>query len=156
MQTLEEYRGLWFSTETPQKVKDVLANAHNTSYKPRLRLYLGDAKTGKPWLEENDVLGYIGRSTGTQKVPLLIYSSNSHGGGRILDHCIVAIQDTNKNWLYKHEGFNVPNLTKTVIGSDNEYPVSVALVGGGVVARFKTELKANNWIKFMTGQRMAK
>jgi hypothetical protein len=57
--------------------------------KQRIRIFYGDK--GRCWNDEYDTIGHIGRSTGMQKIPLLIKNSRSYGGGGILDHCIVRI-----------------------------------------------------------------
>src|SRR5580704_12602052 len=51
----------------------------------RVRIYLGDPETGRDWGEENDVTGFIGRSTGREPVLLLLPGNRSHGGGDILN-----------------------------------------------------------------------
>jgi hypothetical protein len=74
----------------------------------RITLDLGDVKTGKSWGEVNDISGYIGRSTGSIQIPLLLANARSHGGGAILDHCIIAIRHANKSkggYLYRHPNY---------------------------------------------------
>jgi hypothetical protein len=38
----------------------------------KIRLFYGDTQTGQSWFDEHDVVGRIGRSTGSIKVPLLV------------------------------------------------------------------------------------
>ena len=57
----------------------------------RVRLFLGDPETGRDWGEENDVTGYVGRSTGPSKVPLLLATRRSMGGGAILVDCVLRM-----------------------------------------------------------------
>lgn len=87
--------GTAYHAETPQAVIDILERARANNW--RLTFDFGDTKTGESWHEENDISGYIGRSTGTIKIPLLIHNVRSYGGGGLLDHCIVAIKHSNKN-----------------------------------------------------------
>jgi len=92
--------GTTYHDETPSKVIDILEAARlnhvDDQYgRPlrghlRLRLHYGDVKTGRPWGDSET--GQIGRSTGTSKIPLLIKTRRSMGGGGILDHCIVKIE----------------------------------------------------------------
>lgn len=44
-----------------------------------VRIWLGDTQTGRAWAEENDVIGTIGRSTGTMEVPLLVEAGELAG-----------------------------------------------------------------------------
>lgn len=86
----KEVNGTSYHVETPEAVIKVLesARANHT----RIVLDYGDVKTGESWGEVYDIAGYIGRSTGSIKVPLLIHNSRSMGGGAILDHCIIGIK----------------------------------------------------------------
>jgi hypothetical protein len=68
----------------------------------RIIVDYGDIKTGKSWGETYDVSGYVGRSTGSIKVPLLVHNSRSLGGGAMLDHCILTVKTSaGKQLLYK-------------------------------------------------------
>src|ERR1039457_5780938 len=89
----EEYKnvyGFFFNAEPNDEVIDLLVNAYTMD--KRIRLFYGDIETGKCWNEENDVIGYIGRSTGSIRIPLMIHNKNSSGGSGILEHCIIGIQ----------------------------------------------------------------
>lgn len=143
-----------FDKNTCDKVKTVLTDCYNKQY--RVRLWYGDTKTGLSWMDEYDMMGTIGRSTGKQKIPLLIKNSRSSGGGGILCHSIIRIDVISSGrTIYKHPLFNVPTLgvypnleedTKT------EYPF-IVLKHGTIQARFKTEKSAYNYIDFMLGDR---
>jgi hypothetical protein len=82
--------GTSYHDETPDEVVRVLENAR--ANRTRIVLDYGDVKTGESWGEVYDIAGYIGRSTGSIKVPLLIHNARSMGGGAILDHCIISIK----------------------------------------------------------------
>ena len=84
--------GTAYHESTPDAVVNILEDARNSSRGTRLRFALGDTETGKDWNEIYDVNGYIGRSTGSVKIPLLISKTTSHGGSGILDNCIVKIE----------------------------------------------------------------
>lgn len=60
----------YFDPGTNAKAAKVLESCRICGRK--IRLILGDTATGEPWLDEHDVVGRIGRSMGTLKVPLLI------------------------------------------------------------------------------------
>jgi len=100
--------GTSFSEGTPSKVIEIL-NRFMHKRNARLRLFYGDRVTGRDWGEVHDVTGYIGRSSGTQKIPLLIAKSGSTGGGGILTNAIVRIEYANKKdggLLYKHPKYH--------------------------------------------------
>lgn len=139
-----------FSQLTNPAVCKILENYRQS--RARLRLFFGDAATGRDWMEENDTIGTVGRSTGSQPIPLLIKSTGSLGGGAILDHCIVKIMDVKtKTTLYQHPQYHQPTL-KVVNGG---YCWDVLANGAGH-ASFKTEAAARRYVEFLQGQRMAK
>lgn len=97
-----------YHLETPDAICKVLEEARLKGYRQRLLLDFGDTETGKSWQEKFDIAGYIGRSTGRIKIPLLIHNTRSSGGGAILDHCIIKITDTRtKQVLYKHKKYHL-------------------------------------------------
>ena len=120
--------------------------------KQRIRLVYGNIETGKDWLQEYDVLGSVGKSTGSNQIPLLISNSRSTGGGAILENCILKIVDVkSKKVLYHHEKYIEPKF-EIVILADG-YSVAV---DGNVQANFKTKKQAQNYIDFMLCKRMSK
>lgn len=151
MRELTEYNGFWFHPETCQKVKDIISNLPRNT---RIRLFYGNTETGEVWTEENDVCGYIGRSTGSVKIPLLINNKNSFGGGSILDNRIVGIVTTSGNWLYKHGTLNV-GLWDFYTTDDTNYHVTVTH-NHKIYANLKTQKQAQNLIAFMQGRRFCK
>ena len=93
-----------YNIDTPDIIVNILEKAR-TSRAYRLKFYYGDNKTGTLWGEE---IGYVGRSTESIKIPLVIFNSRSLGGPALLDHCIVKIEYANRKQggvLYQH-----PNL----------------------------------------------
>jgi hypothetical protein len=116
-----EYRkvgGIYYHVQTPDAVIEALESAR--SRRQRVRIYLGDAKTGRDWLEECDVTGYIGNSLGPLRVPLLINNRRSTGGSALLDHCIVKIKVTSGTILYQHPSYHLGTFTIREITSGNE------------------------------------
>lgn len=104
-QTYKNIGGTFYHAETRDKVIEILESARID--RERIRVYFGDTQTGKDWGEVNDVTGYVGRSTGPIKIPLLVHNSRSMGGGALLDHCIVKIETTKgKRVLYQHENYH--------------------------------------------------
>jgi hypothetical protein len=95
--------GIYYHVDTPDGVVAALERARASGR--RIRVYYGDAKTGRDWLEEHDVEGRVGNSTGPLKVPLLIFNRRCHGGGAILDHCIVKVAWATGGVLYQHSAY---------------------------------------------------
>lgn len=121
----------------------------------RVRFMLGDTATGRDWMEENDVAGYIGRSSGTQKVPILLERKSSDGGGALLEHCIIRLFVDGKE-VYRHPLYKAPNLTiKPETFEGKQY--TTVYRDGEPQARFKTDeqAKAERWVAYMRGERMA-
>ncbi len=125
----------------------------------RVRIWYGD-ETGRSWNEESDVTGYISRSTGDIKSPILINNSRSYSGDSLLDDCIIRIDDIKqKRTLYKHKNFHVEKM-EVEIESGSEYPYRVMQHkdSGEVqnIANFKDKKRALRWIDFMNGNRYCK
>ncbi len=113
----------------------------------RLRIYLGDVTTGLDWMEEYDIVGYIGRSGGSVKIPLLVYNARSYGGGALLDHCIVKIKEAKgTRILYQSPNYHQPELTIVDTDmSDNGYTHNV-LKDGEIYARCTSFKKAQQLV----------
>lgn len=147
--------GTYYNKNTPNDVIRILENArmnHN-----RIRIFYGDSKTGRDWLEEYDTIGYVGRSTGSIKIPLLIYSNRSTGGPAILDDCIIKITEKHKI-LYQLPSYFLPQLTvkeAEPLLRETGYFFSV-MANDKVQANFETGKKANNYIAFLQGNRNTK
>ena len=146
-----------YHVETPEKVVNVLEKARLA--RTRIRIFFGDTETGRDWLEEFETVGYIGRSCGEIKVPLLLNNSRSTGGCAVLDHCIVKIM-VGREVLYRHPHYHLGSLTigscPTVIGdtvmAKAGYTTGV-YVDGSNVANFKTGEKAQRYVAFLRGER---
>jgi hypothetical protein len=93
-----------FDNRVPVTVQRVISSLYQTGV--RVRVWYGDTVTGQAWPEEFDVLGTIGKSTGSKPVPLVINNSRSSGGSAILTHCILRIDRTDSGGtLYIHDNF---------------------------------------------------
>lgn len=80
--------GTTYHENTPDKVIEVLEKVRAS--RTRIQVDYGH-ENGQSWGERYDITGYVGRSTGTQKIPLLVHNSRSLGGGSLLTNCIVKI-----------------------------------------------------------------
>ena len=141
----KEIEGTFFDIKTPEKVCQIL-NRCIKNRKTRIRVFYGDKETGRDWMEEYNTMGYIGRSTGRIKTPLLLITSRSLGGGALRDSCIVKITE-NKRVLYQHPLYNTP-----VVKVEKDK----VLFDGKIHANCGTEEHAKTWAKFITGERNSK
>ena len=104
--------GTAYHEDTPDEVVRILDDALATHRTTRLRFCFGDTETGRDWGEVHDTTGYIGRSTGSIKIPLLIDTINSSGGGGLLDHCIVRIEQKERGDKFYTEVYRHPQYHK--------------------------------------------
>lgn len=89
------------------KVEEVLIQAW--MLRQRLRIWYGDPETGRPRMDEHEVVGYVGRSMGPVKVPLLVHNARSRGGAPIAAHCIVRIDwIAERRTMYQHPKWYFP------------------------------------------------
>lgn len=140
-------RTTYFDPGTDTRAAKVLESCR--THERKIRLILGDTLTGEPWLEEHDVVGRIGRSIGTLKVPLLIEPSE-HDGSAILCACILAIVDwASGNFLYRHDAYREAELSiKPSADAERSWDV---LRHEEVVARFRDIGQAGAYLAFMRG-----
>lgn len=137
----------YFDPGTDAKAARVLETSRIRERK--VRLILGDTSTGEPWLEEHDVIGRIGRSTGSLKVPLLI-EPGEHGGCAILCACLLAIVDWESgDFLYRHAAYREADLSIKPSGDPD--PSWNVLRREEVVASFRDIGKAGAYLAFMRG-----
>ena len=142
------------------KVIEVLERVHQS--RQRIRIHYGytgpdpdnlDVEIGRSWGEEHDVIGTVGRSTGSQKIPLLIANARSMGGGGILVARIIRIQSCPEGYdLYTH-----PNYKPTEYHiQDLDHPLyKFAVIDDRDVhvASFQRIVTAQHYIQFMRGER---
>lgn len=150
MKTYKLINGTSYHDETPDEVIRVLENARQS--RTRLHISLGDTGSGKDWLEEFETHGYVGRSMGPMKVPLLIANSRSLGGGAILDHCIVRIRESAgglvlwKHPSYHHGTLEIRRKTEPVTLPDGRTLTVDVLLDGELQAAFENITKARRYI----------
>ncbi len=140
-------RTTYFDPDTDAQAAKVLESCRRRERK--VRLVLGDTRSGEPWLEEHDVAGRIGRSTGTLKVPLLI-EAGEHGGSAILCAYLLAIIDwASGNFLYRHDAYREADLTIKP-SANAECPWDI-LQHEEIVASFRAIGQAGAYLAFMRG-----
>lgn len=93
--------GTWYDHRTDPRVVEILERYRMDrgflGSGARLRLEYGDPDTGRSWGDFE--AGYIGRSTGTQRILLVVHNTRCIGGPAILTHCIVRITECRGNHL---------------------------------------------------------
>ncbi len=145
-------KATWYALKTPVKVKTVLERYRKSE--DSIRLFYGDTKTGKDWMEECDVKGEIARTGGLLKAILLI-SEGEYGGPSVLTDCIVKMQDAETGEiLYQHKDYYLPKMELLEANKEPGLPFEVH-TDGKVHARFSSIGKASQWIAFMTGDCMS-
>lgn len=158
--------GTWFDPDTPKKVQDILEGYRRS--RRLIRIFYGDPKSGCDWMQEYDMVGQIGRSTGVMKIPLLI-PDGEHAGPGLLDACVVCMIDVaSRREIYKHNNFHQPVIeirsleSEEEPGKTSEHPVPLTSLGythgvwvaGNKHANFKSYGQAAQWVAFMTGHCM--
>jgi hypothetical protein len=150
---MPEYKvvnGTSYHVQTSATVVQVLERARQN--RTRIHVSFGDAASGLDWLEEWDITGYVGRSMGPIKVPLLIANRRSLGGGAILDHCIVRIRESaGGRILYRHPTYHYGTLAirpkaEPVTLPDGRVLTIDVVQDGKVHASFESMTKARRWV----------
>lgn len=151
---MKEYQfvgGTAYDPRTTINVIRVLEKARLN--RTRLHISLGDAATGRDWLEEFDSFGFIGRSMGPTKVPLILPLRRSIGGGAILDHCIVRIRHSaGGRVLYQHPNYHHGKIelrqkAQPLALEDGRSLLVDVLRDGQVQAAFETVAKAMRYVQ---------
>jgi len=144
-----------FRPETPAEVEKVIRALY--ANKHRARFFYGDLETGTAWMEEYDVCGTVGKSTGSKPCALLINNARSMGGGSITSSIVRIIDTQTGRELYRHPTYNNP-ADRAFFQTPSDLPEYVAnvLIDGEVHARFRNSTSAEHWIDFMQGKRFSK
>ncbi|BBP46328.1 hypothetical protein THMIRHAS_17010 [Thiosulfatimonas sediminis] len=142
------FKQTWYDPDTKTKVKKALEKCRKDERV--IRVFYGDTDSGRAWLEEFDVIGRVGRSTGLMKIPLLV-PDGEYGGGSLLDSQVVRIVDVATGEVaYSHPNFSLPKF-KIVEYLGGEMSVGVE-ADGKLHAQFESLPKAAAWIAFMSGE----
>ena len=134
--------GISFEENTNDRVIEILLDAINR--RERIRVFYGDTKSGRDWLETYDTIGTVGTSCGKTKVPLMIYSIRSMGGDAILTENIVKITK-DKKVIYKHPKYNC-----NVSINDK---CNIVSNGKEIIHKGNDPIKAQRFLDFLKGER---
>jgi hypothetical protein len=141
--------GTCYHQETPDQVMRILESCMKSG--EIVRVFYGDTKSGQSWHDEFDMVGRIGRSTGSIKIPLIVPKGECGGPG-LLDHCIIRI-DTREETLYQHNKFRVGEMT-LFQGNDKQLPWEV-FIDRVLHARFELNAEATKFMSFLQGNLFA-
>lgn len=144
--------GTTYHPETPAPVAAALEAARNNNQ--RIRLFYGDQSTGRDWMEAHDTMGYVHRSSGEIKAPILLASKRSIGGGAILTRCVVRITIGGIE-TYRHPAYHQDELTLRELSEELIFPYQIYAADRNI-ANFKTMLQAQRYIAFIKGERNSK
>lgn len=115
----------------------------------RYRIHYGNTETGRDWMDEWEVEGYVRRSMGPSKVLLIVHNRRSMGGGAILIDRIVRIRHTTRGNgnLYLHPLYHTGFECVRNNPSNGTRLHWEAVVDGECYARFETEKGAKRWLR---------
>ena len=97
----------WYHDETPVEIANVLETCRLNKTRIKFRYgYTTGPQAGQDWGDSVYMCGYVSRSCGTMKVPIVLYNTRTRGGPSILDHCIIQIQTARGGKvLYQHPAY---------------------------------------------------
>lgn len=107
MKSYKVVNGTYYDKNTPDEVIRVLENARKSGQ--RVRVFYGNTITGQDWGEDCDTMGYVDRSYGEVRVPILVKTKRSGYGAPLLANHIVKIT-INKRTFYCHPNYRYPVL----------------------------------------------
>ena len=84
-----------YGTSWPKGMDPAVIEVLQKAWRDKTRLHISYMSAdGRHLPEDFETFGYVGRSTGELKVPLLVYNSRSRGGGPISTGSIGRIRET--------------------------------------------------------------
>ncbi len=131
--------GTYYHVGTPDSLVHILEKARTN--KTRVKVYLGDAVTGKDWMEESDKMGFIGRSSGPIKIPIIMKYEGAPGGTDLMPENIVKLSTAYIGTvLYQTKNYHQPSM-ELVEDGDGEDNYAI-LINEEVYSRHKTKRSA--------------
>jgi hypothetical protein len=142
------------------KVETILTKYVGTRH--HVRIFYGDALTGRDSADEWGMNGYLSRSTGIRPCLLMVANANCIGGSAIHTESVLRII-VERLEVYRHPLYQE---IKWVCQDKQPYDADVAPDGrvlpfqvyrdGELHAQFETDAKRCRWLVFMAGKRMSK
>lgn len=157
----------WYRAGTPKKVASILEAARssysdNGNHGTILRLFYGDPETGRDWCEEFETIGFIGRSMGPMRVPLILepilddvrnITSGSFGGAINTSNVLGIIDVRRAEEVFRAKNYQLPQFAITLNEGSTQDHVAVTR-DADTVASFADHESAAQWIAFMQGFRV--
>lgn len=145
-------RHTFFEIGTRHEVQEVLQR-YMHKRDEMIRIMVGDPETGVDSCSEFEVVGFVGRSGGSMKVPLMCEPGEGGGGPIPTSRVLRIIRARDGKELFRHPKYQVPNITVTPQishGKDGNYTWA-GFHDGELVARFKKGIEAAEWAEFLLG-----
>jgi hypothetical protein len=156
-----------YDADTPYDVQRVLERCRIARL--HVRIFYGDPQTGLDSLSTFNVIGRVGNTMGPIRAPLLVPRGADCGDIISSSRVLKIVHVVNGRILYQHARYHLPSLqvrTSTVTATTpkalSKYPVLVAIASKrasdnleekDILARFKTQAKAERYLAFITGIR---
>ncbi len=153
----------WYPPQTPPSVQAILDNAiqsQNVGGGVILRLFFGNPSTGLDQCEEEGTVGFVGRSGGLMRVPLLFEPLRAFGetrpakfGAALATQNVLRIIRVNDGLeLYRCKNYHLPKIT--VVASDVKAYAAAVELDGELKARFMTEEQTLSFVALIQGHRL--
>lgn len=157
----------WYRAGTPKKVAAILEAARSShcdsgTQGTILRLFYGDPETGRDSCEEFETIGFIGRSGGPMRVPLILepllddvrdITSSAYGGSIDTVNVLRIIDVRRAEEVYRAENYVLPQFA--IVANESRALRRVAVTRDGqTVSVFDDHESAAQWIAFMQGFRV--
>jgi hypothetical protein len=138
--------GTSYEAGTPPEISGIIDQEMDSNN--RLRLFYGNTETGNDWNEEFHTIGYVSRSSGKVKVPILLPHADSKKGITILTTHIVKIIKINNSRrgsdvvLYQHPEYSPGRIERSG---------NIVFRNGISHAKFLSPKKAQQYVEFLLG-----
>lgn len=143
----------YFGPGVPEKLQRMVETLRR--FPGRVRVVQGDTKTGESWLDLNDVVGEIVRSTGTLRVPLLLPDDSRYGGALSCDRILLIRDMEDGKVLWQAPTWKPPVLNLIPASGDAlEAGLRWTITGpeGQEIASFEHQGKAAAALAFLCGE----
>lgn len=140
-------RDFVFGPNVHPEVARILTNIHRSD--ARIRLFYGDPQTGEDSMEEYDIIGAVGCTTGVPS-PILVANKRSSRGSLIFCENVLKIT-CDKQVLWQASNYHLPRLFVVQTVSDN---ICVVKRNERAPLRvFDSKRGADNYVAFLQGRR---